>query len=736
MDKSFASLADILTTSFVSYGATLCIAEISPLSISAGLCAMDPALRQHVREAIASSPEVMNKLLTSLQTQQRSLEQFLRVEISTHRATLLHDLSSVGQLDGILADIDRRISGDVASSLSRIQTSLQDVFQDMSAKYMQLKNLLSTSDLMRRTLRFLALSTRLQSSFSPELLESRDEHLVECVACSRVVAEMENVLQDSSELAGIDMVDRLVPMVTTLRKMCLYRADDVLSSSPSSGGAPRPNETAVTNAILVLATLGKLPRFVRDKMESWKRDVLQLLVSASQHAQAEPVLPSTLLGSRFALARQVELVLSRKRDPVTRVALKDVLIDAGMGREEVFCLSCSLWPFFVAAVESGRFVLRSPSFLCMLIADIGRMHQELVADLLAPPAAATGAAAGVLQPAPTMSLSLAKMEEAYIQHLMSSVSTLEGLFRELSNLSLVAGNLSPAFQSKVSGSLATVFSSKLTVVTAAGSSWQQQALIVEDVRAVATLAKSLTDMHAFVDRVSAMAGLQSQFKEPILSVSRSSERSMLLPVFNGIYRAVGGTLPSAPRTEQRAASLFHNLQILFGSVLSKSAVFQDLARQCVSGCLRRYVRHLACRFSRPSEERSVMSDQAVAVAAEMPRIQIALSQIFPTERGGVDVELRAFRTLLFTPPNAKDDGSVKKLVRNSVCVMIEEGREELKRAVFAGAPEGADVAERNFVEWAEGAALAVTVPEDDEVSNYFAGLLAQEEERRSKPATI
>ncbi|KAJ3067973.1 Conserved oligomeric Golgi complex subunit, partial [Quaeritorhiza haematococci] len=284
-------------------------------------------------------------------------------QVATNYEDLLKQVTSVHQLDPVLEKVKQNVQS-LNSSLDRIRAKIKTPYERIQQRTLQLERIQSASDVLRRVIRFLQLSRRLEAQ-----IQDGERGLAKAALC---INEIESILKES-DLSGIAVVDSELPIIQRSKAQIVSEAEGVLER-----GLVSQTQSDIAAALQVFYNLGSMAQKVQAvvdriladsvgkavqhafNVQSINREVKESAPAASSgpvRRVNEPTLASSGMGSGGAggmgagginawanvlWSRMEDLmdvlyvccvkiyllerVLARKRDPVTHVVFLDEVV--------------------------------------------------------------------------------------------------------------------------------------------------------------------------------------------------------------------------------------------------------------------------------------------------------------------------------------------------------------------------------------------------------------------------
>ncbi|KAF9285229.1 Conserved oligomeric Golgi complex subunit [Mortierella antarctica] len=289
--------------------------------------------------------------LSSLSFSIESLNKQLQDQVTTHYNDLLSQAAGIRELETVLMTVKAGLKA-LSTSMERLSFKVKTPFEQIQTYTIQLERLQVTSEMLRRVLRFLYLSKRLEMQMPGGDLELTKAALT--------LSEVDSLLQES-DLEGINVVDSEVRNLESVRGRIIDSADRMLQDGMSS-----QNQAQVGSALQVFYSLKGLDIKImaittnlNSKLHSQIKhavDIQSLQKEAKEagmnnsagfigggvrRRDGEPSVGATALWTSILWKRMeklmddmyngcvkiylLERVLARKRDPLTQVSFLEVV---------------------------------------------------------------------------------------------------------------------------------------------------------------------------------------------------------------------------------------------------------------------------------------------------------------------------------------------------------------------------------------------------------------------------
>uniref|UniRef100_A0A671VD51 Conserved oligomeric Golgi complex subunit 5 n=1 Tax=Sparus aurata TaxID=8175 RepID=A0A671VD51_SPAAU len=272
------------------------------------------------------------------------LDKELHSQVVARHEDLLSQATGIESLEGVLQMMQARISA-LQAAVDRIRTKIVDPYNKIVARITQLARLQVACDLLRRIIRILYLSKRLQGQFQGG---SR-----EITKAAQSLNELD-YLSQGVDLSGIEVIENDLLLISRARLEVENQAKRLLEQ-----GMEIQNPTQVGTALQVFYNLGSLRETISSVVGGYRTTIQDNITSAldikgltqpanPRGAPGRAVLPTPgntaafraalwtnlekLMDQICAACRQVQhlqKVLMKKRDPVTHVCFIDEIIKVG-----------------------------------------------------------------------------------------------------------------------------------------------------------------------------------------------------------------------------------------------------------------------------------------------------------------------------------------------------------------------------------------------------------------------
>ncbi|KAK2858558.1 hypothetical protein Q5P01_003178 [Channa striata] len=272
------------------------------------------------------------------------LDKELHSQVVARHEDLLAQATGIESLEGVLQMMQTRISA-LQTAVDRIRTKIVDPYNKIVARITQLARLQVACDLLRRIIRILYLSKRLQGQLQGG---SR-----EITKAAQSLNELD-YLSQGVDLSGIEVIENDLLLISRARLEVENQAKRLVEQ-----GMEIQNPTQVGTALQVFFNLGSLTETISIVVGGYRTTIQDNITSAldikglmqpanPRGAPGRAVLPAPgntaafraalwtnlekLMDQICAACRQVQhlqKVLMKKRDPVTHVCFIDEIIKDG-----------------------------------------------------------------------------------------------------------------------------------------------------------------------------------------------------------------------------------------------------------------------------------------------------------------------------------------------------------------------------------------------------------------------
>ncbi|KAJ0012378.1 hypothetical protein NQD34_016712 [Periophthalmus magnuspinnatus] len=340
---------------------------------------------------------VISEQLARLAQGISQLDKELHCQVVARHEDLLAQATGIESLEGVLHMMQTRITA-LQAAVDRIRSKILDPYNKIMTRITQLSRLQMACDLLRRIIRILYLSKRLQNQLQGG---SR-----EISKAAQSLNELD-YLSQGVDLSGIGVIESELLLISRARLEVENQAHRLLQQ-----GIEIQNPTQVGTALQVFHNLGSLRQTVLAVVEGHQNSVRDNISSALEirgltqsHTRGAPgramlPMPGTTAQFRAALwtnleklmdqicaaCRQVQhlqKVLIKKRDPVSHVCFIDEIIKDG--QLDILCIfwtnvTDTLSKEFHRAAEASSFLKQAfegeyPKLL-RLVNDLWRSLQQ------------------------------------------------------------------------------------------------------------------------------------------------------------------------------------------------------------------------------------------------------------------------------------------------------------------------------------------------------------------------
>ncbi|KAG0048568.1 Conserved oligomeric Golgi complex subunit [Gryganskiella cystojenkinii] len=322
--------------------------------------------------------------LSSLSFSIDSLNKQLHEQVTTHYNDLLSQAAGIRELETVLGTVKLGLKT-LSASMERLSFKIKTPFEQIQTYTIQLERLQVVSEMLRRVLRFLYLSKRLEMQMP--------EGDLELTKAALTLSEVDALLQES-DLSGIHVVDREVRNLESVRERIIDSADRILQE-----GVAAQNQAQVGSAlqvfyslkgldIKVLAITSNLSSNLHTQIkqaldiQSLQKEAKESGMNASgfvgggvRRNNGEPSVGAAALWTSILWKRMerlvdemyngcvkiylLERVLARKRDPLTQISFLEIVsnsMDGNMVHRFWQSLSAHLEQELKASARSSQFL--------------------------------------------------------------------------------------------------------------------------------------------------------------------------------------------------------------------------------------------------------------------------------------------------------------------------------------------------------------------------------------------
>ncbi|KAF9361419.1 Conserved oligomeric Golgi complex subunit [Mortierella sp. NVP85] len=323
--------------------------------------------------------------LSSLSFSIDSLNKQLHEQVTTHYNDLLSQAAGIRELEMVLKTVKAGLKA-LSTSMDRLSFKIKTPFEQIQTYTIQLERLHEASEMLRRVLRFLYLSKRLEMQMPGGDLELTKAALT--------LSEVDTLLQESN-LEGIHVVDNEIKNLDSVRALIVESADRMLQESMES-----QNQAQVGSALQVFYSLKSLDLKIiamtsllsnklhlqikqaidiqsiqKEAKESGMGNSTGFVGGGVRRNNGEPSVGATALWTTILWKRMeklmdemysgcikvylLERVLARKRDPLTQISFLEVVsnsMDGNMVNRFWQSLSTHFEQELKAAARSSQFL--------------------------------------------------------------------------------------------------------------------------------------------------------------------------------------------------------------------------------------------------------------------------------------------------------------------------------------------------------------------------------------------
>ncbi|XP_022527248.2 conserved oligomeric Golgi complex subunit 5 [Astyanax mexicanus] len=272
------------------------------------------------------------------------LDRELHCQVVARHEDLLAHATGIESLEGVLEMMETRIAA-LQSAVDRIRTKIVDPYNKIVVRTSQLARLQVACDLLRRIIRILYLSKRLQVQ-----LQGGSRELTKA---AQSLNELD-YLSQGVDLSGIDVIENDLLLISRVRLEVENQAKRILEQ-----GMEIQNPSQVGTALQVFYNLGSLRETIISVVDGYKASVQESITSAldvkvltqpanTRGAPGRAVIPIPGNTATFRAAlwtnleklmdhicsacsqvQHLQKVLTKKRDPVTHVCFIDEIVKEG-----------------------------------------------------------------------------------------------------------------------------------------------------------------------------------------------------------------------------------------------------------------------------------------------------------------------------------------------------------------------------------------------------------------------
>ncbi|XP_064198883.1 conserved oligomeric Golgi complex subunit 5 [Anguilla rostrata] len=305
-------------------------------------CTEDFDVKTYTAQAIHHA--VIAEQLAKLAQGISQLDKELHVQVVARHEDLLAQATGIESLEGVLQMMQTRIAA-LQGAVDRIRTKIVDPYNKILARTDQLARLQVACDLLRRIIRILYLSKRLQGQLQGG---SR-----EVTKAAQSLSELD-YLSQGVDLSGIEVIENDLLFISRARLEVENQAKRLLEQ-----GMEIQNPTQVGTALQVFYNLGSLKETIGNVVEGYRSSIQENVASAldikvlsqpgnARGAPGRAVMPTPGNTAAFRAAlwtnleklmdqicaacgqvQHLQKVLTKKRDPVTHVCFIDEIVKDG-----------------------------------------------------------------------------------------------------------------------------------------------------------------------------------------------------------------------------------------------------------------------------------------------------------------------------------------------------------------------------------------------------------------------
>ncbi|KAM7439206.1 Conserved oligomeric Golgi complex subunit [Porites harrisoni] len=302
------------------------------------------------------------------------LDKELHSQVVEHHEDLLQQATGIETLEGVLQMMQTRINS-LKASVERIQQHIAEPYFKIVSRTAQLRRLQEACDILRRVIRVIYLTKRLQSHLQGGARE--------ITKAAQNLSELDYLVQ-GADLSGIQAVENDLKIAAKARKDVENQAQRMLAQ-----GMETQNQTQVGTALqvfynlgLLVSTVNEVVRKVKEKLASCVQEALDHnTLSQAAHSSAggpgRAAMPTPgntaawratlwtrmeqLMDSIFSACGQIhhlQKVLAKKRDPVTHVCFMEELVKEGSSSITSFwdSVTQTLTQEFAQAAQASTFL--------------------------------------------------------------------------------------------------------------------------------------------------------------------------------------------------------------------------------------------------------------------------------------------------------------------------------------------------------------------------------------------
>ncbi|KAL6459736.1 hypothetical protein MHYP_G00314950 [Metynnis hypsauchen] len=272
------------------------------------------------------------------------LDRELHCQVVARHEDLLAQATGIESLEGVLEMMQTRIAA-LQNTVDRIRTKIVDPYNKIVVRTAQLARLQVACDLLRRIIRILYLSKRLQGQ-----LQGGSRELTKA---AQSLSELD-YLSQGVDLSGIDVIENDLLFISRVRLEVENQAKRILEQ-----GMEIQNPSQVGTALQVFYNLGSLRETIISVVDGYKSSVQESISSAldikvltqpanTRGAPGRAVIPipgntatfraalwtnleklMDLICAACSQVQHLQKVLTKKRDPVTHVCFIDEIVKDG-----------------------------------------------------------------------------------------------------------------------------------------------------------------------------------------------------------------------------------------------------------------------------------------------------------------------------------------------------------------------------------------------------------------------
>uniref|UniRef100_A0AAR2M3E6 Conserved oligomeric Golgi complex subunit 5 n=1 Tax=Pygocentrus nattereri TaxID=42514 RepID=A0AAR2M3E6_PYGNA len=269
------------------------------------------------------------------------LDRELHCQVVARHEDLLAQATGIESLEGVLEMMQTRIAA-LQNTVDRIRTKIVDPYNKIVVRTAQLARLQVACDLLRRIIRILYLSKRLQGQ-----LQGGSRELTKA---AQSLNELD-YLSQGVDLSGIDVIENDLLFISRVRLEVENQAKRILEQ-----GMEIQNPSQVGTALQVFYNLGSLRETIISVVDGYKSSVQESISSAldikvltqpanTRGAPGRAVIPipgntatfraalwtnleklMDLICAACSQVQHLQKVLTKKRDPVTHVCFIDEIV--------------------------------------------------------------------------------------------------------------------------------------------------------------------------------------------------------------------------------------------------------------------------------------------------------------------------------------------------------------------------------------------------------------------------